>query len=416
MRLPLTIALLAIGLPLWAGAVDTDDTTTTANNINARYIVESVNVVGVESRAVATTLSNSLKAELKQVVGENLDSSRLDRIASRMKSELRAARVKVHITRGSVPGHVLVNFEVARKPVDLRVAKFLYDSEQGWSGEGSATTRVGANSFSIALASDGDELLERYAGIRAGYERASLGTDRVGLRFEFDDFHDMWNSATSAADPEGIYRTRQVFTPEARVTIAAPLEMDFGVSFARYRQSTPGAETESSNAVVSTLRYHQRWGSAEDVQENGLEASYDLESATQLFSTDAHFTRQTARAHYQFRRDHNRVELTFLAGGIQGQAPLFDRFMLGNASLLRGWNRFELDPAGGSHVIYGSAEYSYRRCIVFYDTGAVWDRPQDRDRKQSVGVGYKKEAFQIALAVPLRTGRVLPIFFAGMNF
>ena len=55
--------------------------------------------------------------------------------------------------------------------------------------------------------------------------------------------------------------------PEARLYLAEPLELDFGVRFARYRPSTPGANTESSNAVVSTLRYHQRWGSEADSQQ-----------------------------------------------------------------------------------------------------------------------------------------------------
>ncbi len=413
---------LAVGLPLWGGAAEDaglspkDASTDTPTNVNARYIVEGVNVIGVESRAIANTLSSSLRAELKQVVGANLDSSKLERLAGRMKNELRAAHVQVRVTRGTLPGRVLVDFEVAKKPVDLKVAKFLYDTEQGWSGEGSATTRVAGNSFSLALASDGDELLERYAGIRAGFERDNLGTDRVGLRFEFDDFHEMWNQATLTADPTGVYRSRQVFTPEARVTIIAPLELDFGVRFARYRPSTPGAETESSNAVVSTLRYHQRWGSASAIQDQELDTSYSLEAATRLFATDADFTRHTAKVRYKFRRDRNRVEVAFLAGSIQGQAPLFDRFSLGNAEMLRGWNRFDLDPTGGSHVIYGSVEYTYRLYQVFYDTGAVWDVPQEREQRQSVGVGFKKEGFQVAVAYPMHAVHALPIFFAGMNF
>jgi hypothetical protein len=414
MRSAVLIAL-AVGLPLWGGAVD-DSAAAPPTNVNARYIVESVNFIGVESRAVTNALSSSLKAELKQVVGANLDANKLDRLASRMKAELRATHVLVHVTRGTIPDHVLVNFEVAKKPVDLKVAKFLYDTEQGWSGEGSATTRVAGNAFTIALASDGDELLERYAGIRAKFERDSVGTDRLGLRFEFDDFHEIWNPATSAADPSGTYRTRQVFTPEARVVIIAPLELDFGVSFARYRPSTPGAETESSNAVVSTLRYHQRWGSATELQEQELDASYSLDAGTRLFSSDTNFTRHTVQAKYKARRDRNRVDVAFLAGDIQGQAPLFDRFMLGNASLLRGWNRFDLDPAGGSHVIYGSVEYTYRVYQVFYDTGAVWDTAQEREQRQSVGVGFKKEGFQLAVAYPMHSGHCIPIFFAGMNF
>ena len=214
MRLSVLLAL-AVGLPLWAGAVDPaasgspdatgapDSQDSQPTNVNARYIIESVNVVGVEYSAVAKGLSSSLKAELKQEVGAHLDSNKLDRLAGRLKEELRAARVRVHVTRGTLPGHVLVNFEVARKPVDLRVAKFLYDSKQGWSGEGSATARLAGNSFTLALASDGDELLERYAGFRAGFERDNLGTDRLGLRFEFDDFHDIWNPATSGGGSRG---------------------------------------------------------------------------------------------------------------------------------------------------------------------------------------------------------------------
>ena len=406
---------LAIGLPLWGGNTEVEATPDPAN-VNARYIVESVNVIGVESRAINATLSSSLRAELHQVVGSNLDSKKLDRLASRLKNELRATRVRVRVTRGTMPEHVLVNFEVARKPIDLKVAKFLYDSEQGWSGEGSATTHLGGNAFTVALASDGDELLERYAGFRVKYDRDSLGTDRVGFGFEFDDFHEMWNPATIAEDPAGIYRTRQVFAPELRVTIIAPLEADFGVSFARYRLSTPGAETESSNAVVSTLRYHQRWGSAEDLQDQDLDASYSIEAATSLFSTDAKFTRHIVRSGYKFRHDRHRVEAAFLAGAIQGQAPLYERFMLGNASLLRGWNRFDLDPTGGANVIYGSVEYAYRWYQVFYDTGAVWSVPQQREQRQSVGVGFKKEGFQLAVAYPLHAAHALPIFFAGMNF
>jgi hypothetical protein len=74
---------------------------------------------------------------------------------------------------------------------------------------------------------------------------------------------------------------------------------------------------------------------------------------------------------------------------------------------------------GGSHVIHGSIDYRYRIFQIFYDTGAIWDRPQDREQKQSIGVGvkgFKKECFQLAVAFPLRSGHVDPVFYAGMNF
>lgn len=404
------LTVLAFGLPVWGGSPGEPLTPT---NVNARYIIESVNVSGWDSRAIST----ALRTQIHQVVGDNLDPAKLNTLADRIKGELKAARVKIQITKGTIPDHVLVNFEVAKKRVDLKMAKFLYDSHQGWSGEGSMTTRGGANAFTVGLASDGDELLERYAGIRLRYDREHVGTDRLAFDFSFDDFHEMWNHATASQDPADIYRSRQVFRPEARVILMTPLELDFGLEFARFRLSTPApATTESSNAVVSTLRYHQRWGSGEDVQDQALEASYSLQAALPTFGSDARFTRHQVQAHYHFRHDRSRVDVAFMAGRILGLAPLFDRFVLGNAALLRGWNKFQIDPEGGSHVVYGSTAYTYRFYQVFYDTGAVWDRGQDREPRQSVGAGFKKEGFQLAVAFPLCTGRANPVFFAGMNF
>jgi hypothetical protein len=350
-----------------------------------------------------------------------MDSLRLEKLAGRIKDELRAAKVRVHVAKGTMPGHVLVDFEVAKKPVDLKVAKFLYDNKQGWSGEASATTHAAGNAFTLGLVSDDDAMLERYTGMRAKYERDSLGTDRLGLRFEFDDFHEMWSQTTASADPSGIYRSRQMFMPEARVVLMEPLELDFGFSFARFQPSTLGATTESSNAVVSTLRYHQRWGSGpgdvgEGVQDQEVEASYSMDAGLRILQTDNDYTRQSVQAHYAFRHDRSSMEVTFMAGRIIGQAPLFDRFVLGNASMLRGWSKFDLDPMGGSRVVYGSVDYSYRNFQVFYDTGAVWDRPQEREGKQSVGVGFKKEGFQLAVAFPIGETRAIPVCFAGMNF
>jgi hypothetical protein len=417
----LQVLMLAAVAVAFAGTPGEDDPSQ-PTNVNARYTIEKVNIAGFQNRLI----SSPLRTELDQVVGEKLDQSRLDKLADRMKKELHVSDVMVKVTRGTAPDHVLVTFEVKSKEqrFDLNVAKFLYDSEQGWSGEGTATTRIGGNAFTLGLVSDGDALLERFAGLKARYQRDHLGTKWLGLRFEFDTFHDQWNRATLEAVNESpnaavepvTYRDRQVFMPEARLYLAEPLELDFGVRFARYRPSTPGANTESSNAVVSTLRYHQRWGSAADIQQQEWEASYALEAATRVFNSDPVYARHMARARYKFRRGRNSVQVGFLAGVIHGQTPLFDRFVLGDAATLRGWSKFDIDPLGGSHVAHGSIDYLYRFFQVFYDTGAVWDRAQDREQKQSVGTGFKKDNFQLAVAFPLRAGRVDPMFFAGMNF
>ena len=424
----LFLLAMASVTPLWAGPGDQDGPLEVAN-VNSRYTVESVSVSGWRNRS----LSSALRAELDKVAGEKLDHPRLEQLANQIKRELHVGEVAVKVAKGSAPDSVVVTFEIARsreQNFDLRVAKFLYDSKQGWSGQGSATTTIGGNAFTFGLVSDGDALTERFTGIRAGFERKRLSTDRLALRFEFDSFHDMWNRSTltalqpAAADSAvygQVYRSRQVFSPEATLVLVQPLELDFGVRFSRFRLSTPAARTESSNAVVTTLRYHPRWGSAGDPKSPGdaqqdVEASYSFEAATRAFESDPVYNRQVVRARYRFHRLHNLVEIGFLAGRISGLAPLFDRFVLGNASTLRGWNKFDLDPLGGSRVAHGSIDYRYRFVQVFYDTGAVWDRVQDREQKQSLGVGLKKEGFQLAVAFPLRAGHADPVFFAGMNF
>jgi hypothetical protein len=392
-----------------------------ATNVNARFTVESVSLSGWTSPSI----SRSLRADLDRVVGQKLDHPRLEQLANRIKMELRVADVTVRVAKGSTPQHVVVTFEITKgseRRLDLEVAKFLYNSQEGWSGEGTATAHAGGNTFMLGVVTDGDLLVERFSGIRAKFQRKELGTERLGVSFEFDSFHDQWNPATLAvSSPLDTYRDRQVFSPEATLVIAQAVELDFGARFSRFRLSTPASRTESSNGVVSTLRYHPRWGSAEDPKrpddpEQEIDASYSIEAATHLFGTDPDYTRHFVHARYKFHHIHNLLEIGFLAGRIAGLAPLFDRFVLGNSSTLRGWDKYDLDPLGGSHVVHGSIDYNYRFIQVFYDTGAIWDRAEDREQRQSLGVGLKKDNFQLAVAFPVRAGHADPVFYAGMNF
>jgi hypothetical protein len=411
----LLFAALVCTLPLLGCGAPGDESLQDLN-VNAHYTVESVRV----SSAKTPRLSAALRSEFDKLIGSKVDYAALERLAERVKKELEVPSVAINVGKGAEPGHVVVDFEVPQErpqPVNLNVAKFLYDSKIGWSGEGAGSASVGGNTFAFGMISDADSHVERYAGIKAKYERKNAGTDRLRLHFEFDSFHEVWNAATLAAsDQPGLYRSQQVFTPEATLVIANPLELDFGTSFSRFRPEQPGAKIESSNAVVTTLRYHRRWGSKHEAAESDLNASYSLRAGIREFGTDDDFTRQLTQARYRIRRDHQAVEVGFLAGEIRGDAPLFEKFVMGNATTLRGWNKFELDPLGGSHIVHGSVDYTYRWLLAFYDTGAIWDTPQEREQKQSVGAGFKAEGFQLAVAFPIRSGHMEPIFYAGLNF
>jgi len=425
---PLVLAILLIG-SLNAGTkpadADASQEAIEALNVNARYTSESVNLLG----AKMVHLSQSLRSELDQVVGGKLDHPHLDKLAERIKKELHVSEVNVKISKGATPEHVTVDFEIKhsrKQDFDLNVARLLYNSKLGFTGEGSATTHIGGNAFVFGLVSDGDALTERFAGIHAGFERANLGTDRLQLRFDFTSYHEQWNAATvAAAGPsDDLYRTRESFSPLATFVIAEPLAWSFGTDFARFQpaagfaaQAGAFAKTESSNAVVSTLRYRRRWGSAQDQDEKLLRASYSIRAGTHVLASDLVYARHLAEARYKFRRDHSAIEIGFQAGRIIGNAPLFERFTAGNSVILRGWDKYQLDPLGASHIVHGSLDYTWRRFLAFYDTGAVWDRAPEREQKQSLGVGFKgKEGFQLAVAFQMRAGRAVPVFYAGLNF
>jgi len=121
--------------------------------------------------------------------------------------------------------------------------------------------------------------------------------------------------------------------------------------------------------------------------------------------------------------DHQLIEVTLVGGLIYGRAPLFERFVLGDNTTLRGWDKYDLDPLGGNRMIHGSVTYGYRVVRVFYDTGAVWEQGTAPEAKHSVGVGvssglglFQKGGVLLAVALPIRPGRVEPVFIAGMNF
>jgi hypothetical protein len=67
-------------------------------------------------------------------------------------------------------------------------------------------------------------------------------------------------------------------------------------------------------------------------------------------------------------------------------------------------------------VVHNSLEYRYRVFYVFYDSGSVWIKEEEPAVRHSVGAGLRKGAFSLALAFPLRDGRVGPVVMLGMNY
>jgi len=391
-------------------------------NVNSRYTVEKVSISG----RLSSRVSVELRREMESVVGQKLDHGVLDRLAARIRRDLRVQNVSVRVHRGDLPEHVKVEFEIEsghRQGFDVNVPKLAYHSRQGFSAAGEVATTVRRTALTFGVLSDGDELVERFSGVQARVERESLGTRRLRAGFEFDSYHEDWNGATVAAlasEPgsPGLYRTRQNFQPSLTVVMAPALTWTFGVSVEQLEMEGPGARTEYANSAYGTLRFHKSWENTE-TNHQVLDAGYSLRAATRALDSDFVYVRHAGKVRYDLVKGHNEVTVEFRAGGIAGRAPMFERFVLGNASTLRGWNKFELDPLGGDRAVHGAVDYRYRRLTVFYDTGVLWNGPVNTGEKHGAGFGFRsegKEGFLLAVAFPLRSGHVDPVFIAGFNF
>jgi hypothetical protein len=394
-------------------------------NVNTRYTVESVDIAGDNPAAIST----GLRGELTRLVGAKLNPAALDDLAKRIRQELHVRAVTHRLLRGQTPEHVRVVFDVRGTPAkfEASVPKLVYRSDGGFSGLAQGTATVGSQAFTFGGVSDGDNLAERYTGIVASYEDKRLISDRVRFRLDFESYRDQWSPATTDAldqpgaetDTSGIYRTRQNIEPLVTFVLSrgAPgvLNLTVGASFERFQSEFPAARTESANAMVTTLRYHRRVEGS-DANQQEWDAGYSLRAATNLLASDFAYARHQGDAHYVYSWGHNQILDDLTAGAITGQAPLFERFILGNSTLLRGWNRFELDPLGGNRMVSNTLEYRYRLFDVFYDNGAIWDQGQTAVLRHSVGVGIRQNGMYAALAFPIKEGHIEPVFMVGMNY
>jgi hypothetical protein len=398
-------------------------------NVNSRYTIESINF----SDQRDYKLSTSALEDIRRLIGAKVNTQALDLLAQRIRAELHAHEVTFKLTRGAEPEavRVLIHVDRAAGAVDASVPKLVYNSQLGFTGIGEVTGTLGPNALTFRMLRDSDTLIETYSGIQAKYDRLWLADGRIRLGFEFDAYQDQYASSTLAAldgasRPSslgaGAYGSRLNYEPSATFVLAAPLTLTIGLSFEQLDHLPSAARPESANAVINTLRYHQRW-SGSDGNKQELDAGYSLRAATTLLGTNLAYTRHMAHARYSYRRDAQSVEVSIVAGAIYGQAPLFERFALGDSAMLLGWNKYNLDPVGGNRLAYGSVTYGYHIMRVFYDTGSVWEQGKPPEAKQSIGVGVssglgvlEKGAFLLALAFPVWDGHVTPVLIAGMNF
>jgi hypothetical protein len=351
------------------------------------------------------------------LIGQKFNPATLDTLAHRLRRELHARTVEHRILRGKTPEYVQVVFDVSLNPArfDVSVPKFLYQSEQGWSGTVEGTATVGQQGFTLGLVSDDDVLVERYTGVEGRYEDAHLGTDRLHFSLEVDSYHESWNDVTLAAAPaDQVYRARQNIQPMLTFLPWRQLSFSFGTSFEQLEGIEPAAHSLAANSVVAGARYRHTFEGSDFVQ--NVEGDYNMRAGMRPLASDFGYSRHRWRARYSLTRGNHTVSDELTAGVLMGNAPLFERFALGNSWSLRGWNKFDIGPIGGNRMLDNSVEYRYGALKVFYDTGAVWNSGSTVIARNSVGTGIREGCFTLAVAFPVREGRMDPVFMLGMNY
>jgi hypothetical protein len=413
------LGCLLLGSVLSAAPQDSD------NNVNSRYTVETVILSGkgwTTNLQSETTnkISTGLLHDLTALIGQKLNPAYLDTLAQNLKKELSAREVTHRIVRGGAPEHVRVEFEVrpARASLGVNINQFLYNSKEGFSGSGEAAVTTGPHVFALGLVSNGDWLPERFAGVVARYEDKSVGTGRLSFKFEAETFHAQWEQASLAAmasnpsDVPALYRARQAFQPTATVVLIKPLTLTVGARIERFEDEGPAGQIERADAAIADLHYHQSIEGYDSQQD--FDADCSLHAATRVLNTDYVYSLRTAGVRYQYRHGKHTIIENAWGGYITGRAPLSDRFVLGNTEYLRGWNKYEIDPLGGNRAISNSVEYHYGPLQAFYDAGAIWDESQPIVARHSVGLGLRESVFSLAVAIPMRAGRIEPIFMMGI--
>ena len=427
LRLSLSLAtLLILQAHLAFGGHDALPIMESADNVNCRYTVERVELTGYESKSV----SRSIRQRLDSMIGRKLDSLALNRIASRIREDLRVDEVHIRIGKGTRPQQVAVQLEIqhSRKAVDFNLSRLGYLSNEGLTGAAGISAEYAGNRLSMTYISDADQFVERASGFQGGFERTRLNHDsRFGLRVGYGALSELWHRDTLAAfagNTQAVrYGFRQYVEPEVLIEVTPELHFTAGVSVEHLEKvSTPVGRDLASNAITTSLRYKSRFEGSEAVAQS-IDAAYTMRLATRSLGSDFSYTRHAANVTYALRHAGQSLRFKWVAGLVNGTAPIYDRFALGNSSTLRGWNKYALAPLGGGRIVHGSVEYRYRMLEAFYDVGAIWDRDQINatannggNTKHSLGAGIRKDALQLAVAFPLKSGRIEPVFLAGVNF
>lgn len=401
-------------------------------NVNARYVVEEVDVRGVPER----DLSEQILADIQALAGQPLDSDAAARLGEGLRAAFPNHSVRRRLSRGfrSRQTRLIYDLRLAESARWLRFDPMALDavfhSDQGWGAF--LPLSIGGRNLRVSpvLALDhANDLIEEYSGFGIRVESRRLGTDRLGASFEWSTYDLDWRAPTVTTlalnpNPLGLYRNRSTVTTRVKFAVTRRLSVSGGASVTELDPLDEDPLTDEpllgvmpskvSNAFVASVNFDQDWNT-ESGRDHDLDAVFSLRAASEALESDFSYERYAGLANYRFRWDDHGVYVSALAGGIGGDAPLFERFALGDSRTLRGWDKYDIAPTGGDRMFHLSAEYRYRGLSLFLDSGSVWDTGTDRRVRVSTGVGFHPGPVFFTVGVPLNTDEMRAVFAMGFH-
>jgi hypothetical protein len=399
------------------GESDRDD------NVNTRYIVEQADLVGVPD----AELTDALRDDLQALVGKRLDSGEAERLQQHIERQLSGYDVSRRIQRGSERGRIRLVYEARKKepPSWLRFdpvrSNVVYHSEHGWGSFLDLAMGDRSIRFTpIAAINDSEDLVEEDSGFGLRFETRKLGTRRLGASLEWSQFDQDWRGATLDAlalksEIPSPYSERSTFTPVLKFAIAPDLSLAAGVSITELEPLDVATDSRMANAAIASIGYFRRWEPDGSDATHRVEAGFGVRAGSRALESDLAYTRYLAQGGYRYDFGRHHVQVSALGGGITGAAPLFERFTLGDSSRLRGWDKYEIAPAGGDRVVYAAVEYRYTGVALFFDVGSVWDANTERRVRASAGFGFRAGPAFLTVGFPLNTDNLTAIFTMGLR-
>ncbi|MFQ5633110.1 MAG: BamA/TamA family outer membrane protein, partial [bacterium] len=138
---------------------------------------------------------------------------------------------------------------------------------------------------------------------------------------------------------------------------------------------------------------------------DGFWGSVIAERASDQTNSDVDFSRVTLDARFYKRvLDKNVVAFHLKGGYVTEEAPFYERFYLGGANSLRGYDFSRLTPlGGGTKLILANMEFRFpittknfpyhkTSGVIFFDTGGIWlpgQTPRMEDFVTSIGLGVR---------------------------